>query len=101
MKIYKDNINTETPIMMCEVGNSHSLASTSRGKQFCWGWNDNGQCARDPLKCDEVIVRNQSKVAQIQIGEEVRHPSTGELILEKAKQMIACDDRNIVLTQDN
>lgn len=85
MKIYKDNINTETPIMMCAVGTSHSLASTGRGKQYCWGWNDNGQCARDPLRVDEVIIKQSSKVALISFGEEVRHPSTGELVLEKAK----------------
>jgi len=101
MKIYKDNINTETPIMMCAVGTTHSLASTGRGKQYCWGWNDNGQCARDPLKVDEVVVKNSSKAALISFGEEIRHPSTGELVVEKAKQMIAVEDRNLILTQDN
>ena len=57
MKLYKDNVNTETPIMMCQVGASHSFATTGRGKQYCWGWNDNGQCARDPMCCDEVIIK--------------------------------------------
>ena len=32
MKIYKDNINTETPVMALAVGASHSIASTGRGK---------------------------------------------------------------------
>ena len=35
------------------------------------------------------------------MGDEIRHPSTGELVTEKAKQMIAVEDRNLVLTQDN
>lgn len=65
MKVYKENIHTETPIMNCEVGTAHSLASTGRGKQYCWGWNDNGQCARDPMRCDEVVIKGSSKVAQI------------------------------------
>ena len=84
--------------MMCNVGTSHSLATTGRGKSYCWGWNDNGQCARDPLKVDEVIIKQSSKTALFSFGEEIRHPSTGELVVEKAKQMIAVEDRNFILT---
>ena len=63
MKVYKDNIAHETPIMQLQVGQSHSMACTGRGKAYCWGWNDNGQCARDPMYVDEVIIKGSSKVA--------------------------------------
>lgn len=42
MKIYKDNIASETPIMQISVGTSHTVACTGRGKVYAWGWNDNG-----------------------------------------------------------
>lgn len=35
------------------------------------------------------------------MGEEIKHQTTGELVVEKAKQMIAEEDRNLILTQDN
>jgi len=58
MQLYKDNMQNDTPLMNLQVGQSHSIASTGRGRTYVWGWNDNGQCARDPLMCDEIIVRN-------------------------------------------
>ena len=57
MKVYKDNIAAETPIMQLAVGQSHSFACTGRGKAYLWGWNDNGQCAKDPMYVDEVIIK--------------------------------------------
>ena len=57
MKIYKESLINETPIMHLSVGQSHSVASTGRGKCYVWGWNDNGQCAKDPMHCDEVVVK--------------------------------------------
>lgn len=45
-----------------------------------------------------MIVKSSSRVALVTMGEEIRHPSTGELVTEKAKQMIATEDRNLVLT---
>jgi len=58
MKLYQDNLMNDTPIMQLSVGQSHSIACTGRGRSYVWGWNDNGQCARDPLLCDEVIVKS-------------------------------------------
>mmetsp|Transcript_1630 Transcript_1630/g.2249 ORF Transcript_1630/g.2249 Transcript_1630/m.2249 type:complete len:144 (-) Transcript_1630:1334-1765(-) len=58
MKLYQDNLINDTPIMQLSVGQSHSIACTGRGRSYVWGWNDNGQCARDPLLCDEVIVKS-------------------------------------------
>lgn len=65
MKIYKDSIANEAPIMQVEVGATHSYAVTGKGRSFCWGWNDNGQCAKDPALVDEVIVKTSSKNAMI------------------------------------
>ena len=57
MTLFKDNMVNDTPIMQLSVGQSHSIACTGRGRTYVWGWNDNGQCAKDPLMCDEIIVR--------------------------------------------
>jgi alpha-tubulin suppressor-like RCC1 family protein len=53
------------------------------------------------MQLDEVVIKQSSKHALISFGDEVRNPTTGELIVEKAKQMIAVEDRNLILTQDN
>ena len=42
MKLYKDNMAQETPLMSLSVGQSHSIARTGRGRTYVWGWNDNG-----------------------------------------------------------
>ena len=42
MRIYKDQMGSEKPIMQMAVGGSHSIAATGRGMLFSWGWNDNG-----------------------------------------------------------
>ena len=33
---------------------------------YVWGWNDNGQCAKDPFLVDEVIIKN-TKAAQVDL----------------------------------
>lgn len=53
--------------MFLSVGQSHSLASTGRGKVYAWGWNDNGQCARDPYLLDEVVIKESIRSAQIDL----------------------------------
>lgn len=40
--------------MALSIGNTHSLAVNQKGRLYTWGWNDNGQCARDP---DETSVQ--------------------------------------------
>jgi hypothetical protein len=42
MRIYKDQMAAEKPVMQMQVGGSHSVAATGRGILFSWGWNDNG-----------------------------------------------------------
>ena len=71
MKLYKDNLAQETPIMELSVGQSHSIASTGRGRTYVWGWNDNGQCAKDPFMLDEVVVK-QCRDAQIDVAKFAR-----------------------------
>ena len=42
MKLYKDNMVNETPLMQLSVGQSHTIAATGRSGTYVWGWNDNG-----------------------------------------------------------
>ena len=42
MKLYQENLVNDTPIMHLEVGQSHSIACTGRGRSYVWGWNDYG-----------------------------------------------------------
>ena len=63
MKVYRDCLSNETPIMQLSVGQSHSFAATGRGRAYIWGWNDNGQCAKDPMAVDEVVIKQSSKIA--------------------------------------
>ena len=66
MKLYKEKLANETPLMQLSVGQSHTIACTGRGSLYVWGWNDNGQCAKDPFLVDEVIIKN-TKAAQVDL----------------------------------
>jgi alpha-tubulin suppressor-like RCC1 family protein len=57
----------EKPVMQMQVGGSHTVAATGRGILFAWGWNDNGQCAQDVDLFDEVVVRNSSQEAFVEL----------------------------------
>lgn len=102
MKLYQDNLLNDTPIMQLEVGQSHSIASTGRGRTYVWGWNDNGQCAKDPILVDEVIVTN-SKMAQVDLSKfqknSVQVPGAPEQPV-RCKHVLAVEDRCIVQLQD-
>lgn len=65
MQLFRDQMDADNPIMALKVGTSHTLACTGKGKTFVWGWNDNGQCARDIQTCDEIIIKQSSRVAQL------------------------------------
>ncbi len=45
-------------------GSTHTVAVNQRGKVYAWGWNDNGQCAKEP-EVAEVIVNSSIKQANI------------------------------------
>ena len=55
MKICKECILNDAPIMSLSIAQSHSLAVNSKGKIFTWGWNDNGQCAKDSMILEVAI----------------------------------------------
>ena len=98
MQIYKENIASETPIMKLIVGTTHSFACNGRGKAYAWGWNDNGQCAQNPLIHDEIIVKNSSKPALIDFPNPKNAQDQFGGI--KCKQVFAAEDRTFVLAQD-
>ena len=100
MKVYKDNIAAETPIMSLEIGQSHSFACTGRGKAYVWGWNDNGQCAKDPMYTDEVIIKQNSKVAQLALFDKDNGMANSDGSAIKCSQIICCEDRCLVISQD-
>lgn len=68
-KIYGDCANEDFPILYLANGSTHSLAVNQKGKLYAWGWNDNGQCARDE-SISEVIVNVSSKQAYISLKKE-------------------------------
>ena len=40
-KIYKKNMELNSPIQKISIGNYHTILLNSKGKIFCWGWNNN------------------------------------------------------------
>ena len=100
-KVYKDCMATETPLMSLSVGTSHTLACTGRGKTYVWGWNDNGQCASDPQIIDEVSVKTQSKQALLGNQFFERVGSGADAVTSKSKQILAVDDRCLILRDTN
>lgn len=77
--------------MQVSLGQCHTVASTGRGKAYIWGWNDNGQCGRDPMMCDEVVIKSSSKTA---LMESVHNDGQGI----KAKQLLAVEDRCMMIS---
>ena len=78
--------------MSMQTGSTHTVAINQKGKVYAWGWNDNGQCAKNINEHNEVDVKQSAKsalvfLADADIGAETR-----------IKQIIACKDRTIILT---
>ena len=101
MKLYKDNMVHETPLMQLSVGQSHSIATTGRGSTYVWGWNDFGQCGKDPMLVDEQVVRS-CKSAQIDFSKFAKRATLGEQPDQpvRTKQVVAVEDRCLVLLSD-
>jgi len=55
LKAMVENTQNENPIMNVQAGQSHTVIINSKHKVFCWGWNDNGQCAK-PFEYNEIIL---------------------------------------------
>ena len=84
--------------MQLHGGTSHSLAICGRGKAYCWGWNDNGQCAKDSNLVDEVTVKDSAKVAHINLQPGVNPQSSQDVNHSiRAHQVLAVEDRCYVL----
>ena len=97
--MYKDGIKDDNPILKLQIGTTHSVACNGRGKTFCWGWNDNGQCAKDPMYHDEVVIKTSSKVSEVKYNLPVNvFDQSGSV---KCKQIIGTEDRTLVLLQDS
>jgi len=47
--------------MKIELGATHTMAVNLKGKVYCWGWNDNGQCAKSSQELNEVVIDKHVK----------------------------------------
>jgi len=62
--------------MQLEIGATHSIASTGKGIIYSWGWNDNGQCGKDPDHVDEVIVgEGNRKESMVNLDGPLNNPN--------------------------
>eukprot|EP00351_Strombidinopsis_sp_SopsisLIS2011_P000459 CAMPEP_0116886726 /NCGR_PEP_ID=MMETSP0463-20121206/20674_1 /TAXON_ID=181622 /ORGANISM="Strombidinopsis sp, Strain SopsisLIS2011" /LENGTH=120 /DNA_ID=CAMNT_0004547631 /DNA_START=1628 /DNA_END=1990 /DNA_ORIENTATION=+ len=88
--------------MHVQIGTSHSMAVSGKGKLYCWGWNDNGQCAKDPNIIDEVVIKDSSRVASVNVDASLgRIIEQGVTNPTKIKQIVAHEDRSMLLTAEN
>eukprot|EP00347_Sterkiella_histriomuscorum_P008181 403346072 len=97
MKLSKDCLVAESPIMQLQVGSTHTLAINQKGRLYCWGWNDNGQCAKNINEQSEVIIRQSSKAAQVFLNENQDQFNSDIRI----KQVVAAQDRCLILLNDS
>ena len=101
-KLYKDGVSNDNPMMQVEIGTSHSMAVSGKGKLYSWGWNDNGQCAKDPSIIDEVVIKDSSRVANVNVDASLgRVVEPGVTNPTKIKQIVAHEDRSLLLTAEN
>ena len=52
------------------LGTCHTLALTSKGRLFAWGWNDKHQCGSSGGRARVVEVGKESKVVQVSAGDD-------------------------------
>lgn len=100
-KLYRDGIQSDNPMMQVQVGTCHSVAVSGKGKLYSWGWNDNGQCAKDPNIIDEVVIKDNSRVALVNVDAALgRAVEPGVTAPTKLRQIVAHEDRCLLLTAD-
>lgn len=61
IKALSENTINDCPIMSVSAGQTHSMAVNSKGRVYVWGWNDNGQCAKNPDN-NEVILTGANSI---------------------------------------
>lgn len=52
------------------LGTCHTLALTSKGRVYAWGWNDKHQCGSSGARARVVEVGKDCKVVQVSAGED-------------------------------
>ena len=80
--IYAECVNKEDLVMDVKLGDCHSVALTSRGKVFAWGWNDKGQCLAKCPRFRFVKELKDFRVLQVECGEDhtLALAETGEVL---------------------
>ena len=60
-KIYKENMEKNTPIQIIKISNTHNLLINNKGKVFLWGWNNFSQCGinKNLTEIDYLIPENK------------------------------------------
>lgn len=102
LKALGESTQSETPIMTIKAGQSHTLLINSKQKVFVWGWNDNGQCAKN-LDLNEIVLNQPSiKNAQVNLDliEQEKAVASNSMGL-RIKQGLAVQDRTLLLLQDS
>ena len=126
--LYAECVQKEDLIMDVKLGDCHSVALTSRGKVFAWGWNDKGQCLAKCARFRFVRELKDLRILQVECGEDhtLALAETGEVlafgdnskgqlgaghysavksvhqvVVPKAAAVYAKFAVNVVLTQDN
>ena len=89
-RVSGDSASEEAPILYMSHGSTHTVAINQKGKLYAWGWNDNGQCAKDS-NISEINTNDHSKKAFISLQKE-------DL---RIKQLVTTGDRNFVLLEDS
>jgi myosin V len=66
----KECIQNEEQIMDIKIGSCHSIAITTRGKVFVWGWNDKNQCGSYGKKARLVEKVKDSRIIEADCGDD-------------------------------
>ena len=93
-KIVKKNLHSDTDLQYLQIGETHSLAVSSSGKIYSWGWNNCSQLGvnqQDHVFFSEDIASKKNSESQIQNPICVKNP----------RIVISGDNHNFLLDNDN
>ena len=84
-KIYKKNMELNSPIQKISIGNYHTILLNSKGKIFCWGWNNNNQLGTNKEKenIENIILNKEIKklpILSYQNYEKINQENLGLII---------------------
>ena len=68
-KIYKENIEKNTPIEIIKISNTHNLLINNLGKVFLWGWNNFNQCGinKNLTEINYLIPENNKNIFSLPV----------------------------------